>query len=121
MDISYAQNLEDYHLARLFEGQASGFYVDVGAGHPVGDNVSFNAYLRGWSGIVVVAPLSELLPSITLWLIVIGGVIYSLGVIFHVWERLRFQNAIWHGFVISAAMVHYSAVLTCFSLTPASA
>ena len=53
-------------------------------------------------------------------LIVIGGIIYSLGVVFHVWERLRFQNAIWHGFVVAAAAVHYSAVLTCFSLPVAS-
>jgi hemolysin III len=37
-------------------------------------------------------------------------------VIFHVWEKLRFQNAIWHGFVVTAAAVHYSAVLTCFSM-----
>jgi hemolysin III len=53
-------------------------------------------------------------------LILIGGVIYSLGVIFHVWEKLRFQNAIWHGFVVAAAAVHYSAVLTCFSLSQAN-
>jgi FkbM family methyltransferase len=53
MELSYAQNLEDYHLARVFAGQAEGFYVDVGAGHPVGDNVSFHFYLRGWRGIVV--------------------------------------------------------------------
>jgi FkbM family methyltransferase len=53
MDLSYAQNLEDYHLAKLFEGQPGGFYVDVGAGHPVGDNVSFHFYLEGWRGLVV--------------------------------------------------------------------
>jgi FkbM family methyltransferase len=53
MDLSYAQNLEDYHLARLFADQADGFYIDVGAGHPVADNVSFWFYLRGWRGIVV--------------------------------------------------------------------
>lgn len=53
MELSYAQNLEDYHLAQVFEGQASGFYIDVGAGHPVGDNVSFWFYLQGWRGIVV--------------------------------------------------------------------
>jgi hemolysin III len=85
------------------------------------DRLAILLYLgMGWSGMVVVAPLSELLPPVTLWLIVIGGVIYSLGVIFHVWERLRFQNAIWHAFVISAAAVHYSAVLTCISLSPAA-
>lgn len=64
-------------------------------------------------------PVSARIPSASMLLIVIGGVIYSLGVIFHVWEKLRFQNAIWHGFVIIAAAVHYSAVFTCFSL-PAS-
>jgi FkbM family methyltransferase len=53
MDLSYAQNLEDYHLARIFERQDSGFYIDVGAGHPVADNVSFHFYLQGWRGIVV--------------------------------------------------------------------
>ena len=53
MDLSYAQNLEDYHLARLFAGQADGFYIDVGAGHPVADNVSFWFYLQGWRGLVV--------------------------------------------------------------------
>ena len=53
MDLSYAQNLEDYHLAKLFEGQPAGFYIDVGAGHPVGDNVSFHFYLQGWRGIPV--------------------------------------------------------------------
>ncbi len=53
MDLSYAQNLEDYHLSRVFGDQACGFYIDVGAGHPVADNVSCWFYLRGWKGIVV--------------------------------------------------------------------
>jgi FkbM family methyltransferase len=53
MPLSYTQNMEDYHLAIAFEGQAKGFYVDVGAGHPVADNVSLWFYERGWSGIVV--------------------------------------------------------------------
>jgi FkbM family methyltransferase len=52
MDLSYAQRLEDYHLACAFEGQRCGFYVDVGGGHPVADNVSYWFYLQGWSGLV---------------------------------------------------------------------
>jgi hemolysin III len=85
------------------------------------DRLAILLYLgMGWSGVMVAGPLSEHLSSLTLWLIIAGGVIYSLGVIFHVWERLRFQNAIWHGFVVTAAAVHYSAVLTCFSLSPSS-
>jgi FkbM family methyltransferase len=62
--ISYAQRYEDMHLLRCFEGQTSGFYIDIGAGHPVHDNVSFAFYLRGWRGVTVepnpwLAQLSE--------------------------------------------------------------
>jgi len=53
MDLSYTQNLEDYHLSLAFAGQATGRYIDVGAGHPVADNVSCWFYQRGWQGIVV--------------------------------------------------------------------
>jgi FkbM family methyltransferase len=53
MQLSYAQNLEDYHLDLVFSGQQAGSYVDVGGGHPVADNVSFWFYLKGWRGLVV--------------------------------------------------------------------
>ena len=53
MRLSYAQNLEDYHLDLMFAGQADGTYVDVGGGHPVADNVSFWFYLKGWRGLIV--------------------------------------------------------------------
>src|SRR5688500_15289061 len=51
--ISYAQQYEDMHLLRCFGDQPAGFYVDVGAGHPVHSNVSFLFYLLGWRGITV--------------------------------------------------------------------
>jgi len=51
--LSYAQNMEDVVLARIFEGQPEGFYIDVGGGHAVADNVTFHFYLQGWRGIVV--------------------------------------------------------------------
>jgi hypothetical protein len=53
MELSYSQNLEDYHLSLAFAGQTTGTYIDVGAGHPIADNVSFWFYERGWHGIVV--------------------------------------------------------------------
>ncbi len=53
MDVSYAQNLEDYVLWRALGEKRDGFYIDVGGGHPVADNVSCWFYLQGWSGIVV--------------------------------------------------------------------
>lgn len=59
MDLSYAQNLEDWHLWLAFGGKRSGTYIDVGAGHPVADNVSFWFYERGWRGLCV-EPQAEL-------------------------------------------------------------
>lgn len=51
--LSYAQNLEDHHLSLAFAGRETGVYVDVGAGHPIADNVTQWFYERGWSGLVV--------------------------------------------------------------------
>lgn len=51
--LSYAQNMEDMLLSRLFLDGEPGFYIDVGGGHVVADNVSFRFYERGWRGIVV--------------------------------------------------------------------
>lgn len=67
--------------------------------------------LLGWSGALAYKTVAAALPSISLWLLVTGGTLYSIGVIFHSWRRLCFQNAIWHTFVLVAACCHYMAVL----------
>lgn len=66
MALSYTQNLEDYQLSVAFEGQPQGFYIDVGGGHPVSDNVSLWFYERGWRGIIVEpqAQLAALYPLV---------------------------------------------------------
>jgi len=51
--ISYAQRFEDLYLMRCFGDRSDGFYIDIGSGHPVYDNVSFAFYLKGWRGITV--------------------------------------------------------------------
>jgi hemolysin III len=82
------------------------------------DRLSIAFYLLlGWSGVIAYRPIAAVLPSSALWLLAIGGVLYSAGVAFHVWERLRFQNAIWHAFVLLAACCHYAAVLECVTLS----
>jgi len=62
----------------------------------------------------VLPAFGVLLDSVPGWcvtLLVAGGALYTLGVVFHLWEALRFQNAIWHGFVVIAAACHFAAVL----------
>jgi hemolysin III len=77
------------------------------------DKMSIALYLTmGWSGVLTIGPVSAVLAPITLFLIAVGGALYSVGVVFHVWDSLRFQNAIWHGFVLAAATCHYVAVVT---------
>jgi hemolysin III len=44
-------------------------------------------------------------------LILSGGTLYTIGTIFHAWRGLRFQNAVWHAFVLVVAGCHYAAVL----------
>jgi len=73
--------------------------------------------LLGWSGVIAYDSLASALPSASLSLLAIGGILYSVGALFHVWRGLRFQNAIWHGFVLLAASCHYAAVLACLPWT----
>ena len=67
----------------------------------------------GWSGILVFQSLAQSLPPTTLWLLVAGGATYSMGIIFHLWEKLKFQNALWHVFVVTGASLHLWAVIDC--------
>jgi len=68
--------------------------------------------LLGWSGVVLIGRLQW--P--TMGLLLLGGLLYSTGISFHFWDRLRFQNAIWHLFGLLAAAAHYFAVLMCVGL-----
>lgn len=70
----------------------------------------------GWAGLAVVKPLFDAVPLPDFALIGIGGVLYSIGVIFHLWEKLPFQNAIWHLFVLAAASCHFAAVVHAVTL-----
>jgi hemolysin III len=76
------------------------------------DRVSVGLYLAmGWSGLIAYDAGISSLPQMALWFIVAGGLLYTFGVIFHAWRRLRFQNVIWHSFVLLGAACHYTAVL----------
>jgi hemolysin III len=76
------------------------------------DRISVGLYLAmGWVGLVTIGPLLGSMAPTTFALLTIGGLLYSAGVVFHLWERLPFQTAIWHAFVLVAAGCHYAAVL----------
>ena len=74
--------------------------------------------LMGWVVIVAIKPLLAVLPMAGFFWLLGGGLAYSLGVIFFAWEKLPFNHAIWHGFVMAGSFLHFFAVF--FYLTPAS-
>ncbi|CAM2890464.1 hypothetical protein JHFBIEKO_2770 [Methylobacterium mesophilicum] len=75
------------------------------------DRLSIALYLLlGWSGLLAYESVIAALQPTALWLLAIGGLLYSVGVLFHVWRTLPFQNAIWHGFVLAATACHYGTI-----------
>lgn len=85
------------------------------------DRLGVLLYLAlGWSGLATFDVMAESLAPLAIGLILAGGVVYSSGVIFHLWQKLRYQNAIWHGFVLAGAICHYCAVFASL-LGPVSA
>ena len=75
------------------------------------DKLAIGVYLAlGWSGVVMLQPLVAHVSRGALLLLAAGGIVYSLGVVFFVWERLPYQTAIWHAFVLAGTACHFGAV-----------
>lgn len=75
------------------------------------DGLAVITYLAlGWVGVFALSSFASVLPTVTMILIALGGLLYSAGVPFYLWERLKYQNAIWHVFVVAAAACHFVAI-----------
>jgi hemolysin III len=82
------------------------------------EKASVPLYLAlGWIIVIALNPLIGALELSTLILLAVGGLLYTAGVVFHVWERLPYHNAAWHGFVLAAAAVHYVAIIDAIFLS----
>jgi len=79
---------------------------------------SYVLYLaQGWACVFALPPLLAALSTTALMLLLAGGVLYTVGVVFHLWSRLPFNNAIWHGFVLAGSACHFGAVLNAVVLS----
>lgn len=73
--------------------------------------VSLITYLTmGWLSLIVIYQLALRLSGGGLTLLALGGVIYTLGVIFYVCKRIPYNHAIWHGFVLGGSACHFFAI-----------
>jgi hemolysin III len=73
----------------------------------------------GWLAVAALKPMVETVHPVALALLVIGGLIYTAGVLVFISPKVRFRRAIWHGFVVTGATVHWTAVLVGVVLAPA--
>lgn len=67
--------------------------------------------LLGWLVIIAINPLIENLDFLPLTLLVSGGIVYTVGILFYMWEKLYLNHAIWHFFVLTGSVLHFFVVL----------
>jgi len=95
-------------------------YIDAGAHLGWWDKVSTALYVAmGWAIVIALKPTLELVPFPALFLMALGGLAYTGGVVFYLWQRLPYNHAIWHLFVIAGSALHFFAIF--FFVIPASA
>lgn len=85
--------IESFHLKRL-RRLSLGLYLGL-----------------GWVVVVAIKPMIDQVAPGGLWLLLIGGLFYSFGVIFYVWKKLTWHHVIWHLFVLAGSIFHFFAIL----------
>ena len=79
---------------------------------------SYVLYLaQGWAGVLAFGPMVEALSHTALMLLLIGGILYTVGVILHLWQKLPYNNAFRHVCVLIASACHFAAVLDAVVLS----
>ncbi len=101
--------------ATVWGGAITGIVLALG--YPGrGEKFKVAAYLAlAWVAVLAFKPLMASLSPTTMALVVAGGILYTAGVIFYRWNSLKYQNVIWHVFVVSAAACHFAAITTAMA------
>ncbi len=74
--------------------------------------ISLALYIgMGWVVVIAIKPMLVSVAPGGLILLLLGGLAYTSGVVFYLWERLHYNHAIWHGFVLAGSILHFFAVL----------
>ena len=70
--------------------------------------------IMGWAIIFAIVPLIKSMPKLSLIFLLIGGALYSVGVIFYAIKKIKYFHSIWHLFTIGGSVFHYFAILVAF-------
>lgn len=71
---------------------------------------TFMYLIMGWMILFVISPLSAALPMPGLVLLIVGGLLYSIGAIFFSIEKIKFNHAIFHVFVLGGSLTHFLSI-----------
>lgn len=113
LDRPWDVNLTLFIWALALAGAAAKVFL-----YRISDSDWCKIYLAfGWLAVLLMAPISQRMPMQAVFLLALGGLIYSAGVFVYLRHDLPFRRAIWHGIVLTGAGVHYAAVLTGVILT----
>ncbi len=72
----------------------------------------------GWLGVFAIGPLQESLPGWGFFLLIAGGLSYTIGALFYLWRSLPFNHALWHLFVMAGCTCHYFSVMSVMLVSP---
>jgi hemolysin III len=74
--------------------------------------ISVASYVvMGWLGAFAIKPLIEILGLPAAFVIIAGGIAYTVGVVFFPLTRIRHHHAIFHVFILAGSIIHYVAVI----------
>jgi hemolysin III len=65
----------------------------------------------GWVVIFAIKPLLSAMDAMSLWFLVIGGIFYTVGVIFYAIKKVKYFHSVWHIFTIGGSVFHYFSIL----------
>lgn len=67
--------------------------------------------VMGWLIVFALGPLVKSIEIGGVTLLLVGGITYTVGLVFYFWDRLPYNHAIWHGFVLGGSGLHFVAIL----------
>lgn len=75
------------------------------------EKLSLSLYaLMGWLIIIAIKPLLANVPSPALWYLLGGGLCYTFGIYFYAKEKIPYNHAIWHVFVLGGSTLHFLGI-----------
>jgi hemolysin III len=74
--------------------------------------ISLGIYIAmGWLAMIAIKPMLEMLPDGMMKWVVMGGLSYTLGIIFYAWKKMPYHHAVWHLFVLGGSILHFFGML----------